>query len=142
MLVRKHDPQTIMDAAMRKADLTIPELFGKDRPPRLVMARSAVTGAIKYLSLPQPSLMELATMTAPGRHHTSVCHRLNRFDRDWPPPLRQLWLEIVQEEAEGVPAPMHSVPMLIAQLERAVDDLRRTLCHANLCDGSGPTKGT
>lgn len=130
--MRRHDPNKILQTAMKLVELEMAEMLAPERVPRVVMARVAVVGAVHELSLPQPGLMELTRMTASHRHHSSVAQRVQKFNRDWPPPLRAMWLEAVQCEANGMPAPMTAVPMMIAKLERALDDLRRTLCQSSL----------
>lgn len=91
-------------AALKAIGIDVGDLVGRAKtPPFLSRAREAVVGAMHDLGDHEPSLMELA-MYVGKRHHTVIMGQLKRYNREWPPKIRQLWEQAVLQQLDATPS--------------------------------------
>lgn len=94
----EHPIKDVRDAACKVMSLSVGEAISRERSPAyLGPARVAIAGAMKELSDHDPALQEIADAFG-KRHHSTVQAWVTRYNRCWPPALRRIWVDAVEQE--------------------------------------------
>ena len=96
---RRFPPQLVFDRSLALTNCERSDIMGSGRHRTVVLAREAITGAMREVASPLPSWPEIAVYF--GRNnHSSVRESYQRFEA-WFPCLRRAWLDMVRDACEG-----------------------------------------
>lgn len=98
---RRFPPQLVFDQAVKLTGCEINLIRNTpgERSPAIVFAREAVIGAMREVTCPQPSWLEIAAYFG-KMNHSSVHQAHGRFQR-WFPRLQHAWRDMVRDACES-----------------------------------------